>query len=251
MIGIDVSKHNGDIDFKKVRDSGIEFVIIRAGYGKSILQKDPKFEENYKKAKAAGLKVGCYWYSYAMNQSEAIEEASVFLKVIEGKIFEMPIYLDFEERKQFNLPKRIINIIIYTFLNHIEKHKYWVGLYMSRFYLDNYVEETIKDRYAIWVAEYAKKVRYKGNYGIWQYTCKGKISGIKGFVDLNIAYIDYKNSIMRARLNGYGNIKDGDTLIDEVIKGYWGNGDIRKQLLGDAGYNYTGVQSLVNKRLGY
>ena len=103
MKGIDVSKHNGSIDFNAVKASGVEFVIIRAGYGMYDNQKDPKFEENYAKAKAAGLHVGTYWYSYAKSVKEAEIEAEVCLRVIGGKQFDFPIYFDIEDPSQRGL----------------------------------------------------------------------------------------------------------------------------------------------------
>lgn len=99
MKGIDVSVHNGDIDWGKVKTDGIGFAIIRAGYGRLASQKDKRFEQNYSGAKAAGIPVGAYWYSYAMNENEARQEADVFLSVIKGKQFEMPVYFDLEEKK--------------------------------------------------------------------------------------------------------------------------------------------------------
>ena len=100
--GIDVSRHNTITDFRKVKGSGIDFVIIRAGYGREISQKDPQFETNYKNAKAAGLNVGAYWYSYAQSVEEAKIEAKVCLQAIKGKKFEYPIYFDLEENTQLS-----------------------------------------------------------------------------------------------------------------------------------------------------
>lgn len=99
--GIDVSQYQQNIDFKKVKASGVDFVIIRAGYGKYAHQKDPYFESHYKAAKAAGLKVGAYWYSYAATVVEAKAEAQTCINAIKGKTFEYPIYFDLEERSQF------------------------------------------------------------------------------------------------------------------------------------------------------
>ena len=92
--GLDLSKHNGTIDFDEIKKNN-SFVILRAGYGTST--KDPKFEEYYKQAKAAGLKVGAYWYSYALNVNDAKTEAKKCLEVIKGKQFEYPIYIDMED----------------------------------------------------------------------------------------------------------------------------------------------------------
>ena len=106
MKGIDVSVHNGNIDWRKVKNAGIQFAVLRAGYGRELSQKDTRFEENYRNAKAAGIPVGAYWYSYAMTEDEARLEADVFLSVISGKQFEMPVYFDLEEKKQFDLGKK-------------------------------------------------------------------------------------------------------------------------------------------------
>ena len=249
MIGIDISKHNNlkEKDFTTLRKAGVEFVIIRAGYGKSKTQEDPCFKKYYKYAKSAGLKVGCYWYSYSLSLKEIKQESQVFYSVIKDFIFEMPVYLDFEESNQFKLPKATINNMIRTFLDYMESRGYWAGLYMSRWYLENYVDEnTIRNRYAIWVADYNKKPSYKGNYGIWQYTDKGKFAGINCNFDLDICVVDYPKLIKSKRLNGYQFYKSNETLVNQILEGYWGDGEIRKQLLKDAGYNYTGVQGLVN-----
>ena len=103
MKGIDVSVHNGKIDWQKVRAAGIDFAILRAGYGRLASQRDNRFKENYAGAKAAGIPVGAYWYSYAMSEDEARLEADVFLSVIKGKQFEFPVYYDVEEKKQFDM----------------------------------------------------------------------------------------------------------------------------------------------------
>lgn len=248
-IGIDISKHNTlkEEDFKYLKEFGLDFVIIRAGFGKSKTQEDPCFKKYYKYAKSAGLKVGCYWYSYALSEKEIKQEAEVFYSVIKDFIFEMPVYLDFEESNQFKLSKTTINNMIRTFLDYMESRGYWAGLYMSRWYLENYVDENIvRNRYAIWIADYNKKTSYKGNYGMWQYTDKGRIKYIEGNFDLDKCFVDYPRLIKSKRLNGYQFYKSNDILVKQILEGYWGNGEIRKQLLKDAGYNYNGVQALVN-----
>ena len=131
MKGIDVSKWQGNIDFNRVAKKGIEFVIIRAGYGKVLSQKDPYFERNYKNARAAGLKVGAYWYSYATTVADAKLEAETCLKVIEGKQFEFPIYFDLEEKKQFALGKSACSNLVKTFCDMLENAGYFAGLYIS------------------------------------------------------------------------------------------------------------------------
>ena len=203
--GIDVSAHQGVIDWNKVKADGVEFAILRAGYGKLISQKDTKFEENYAGAKARSIPVGAYWYSYAKTPEEARIEADVFLEVISGKQFDYPVFFDLEEQSQFELGKEKVNAIIRAFLEEVEKAGYWVGLYMSASPLKTYVSDTIRNRYAIWVANYGvSKPSYSGNYGIWQYSDKGQINGISGNVDMDYCYIDYPSKIKAKGLNGYG-----------------------------------------------
>lgn len=103
--GIDVSVWQGDIDFAKVKANGIDFVIIRAGYGKLTSQKDKYFEQNYSRAKAAGLHVGAYWYSYAQSADDAKKEAQTCISVLKGKQFDYPVYFDIEEKSQLNKGK--------------------------------------------------------------------------------------------------------------------------------------------------
>ena len=139
MKGIDVSQWNGVIDYNKVKSAGVDFVIIRAGYGKYISQKDPCFARNYSAAKAAGLKVGAYWYSYADTVEDAKKEAAVCLDVIKGKTFEFPIYFDLEEVKQFKKGIKFCSDVVTAFCTELEKAGYFAGLYCSTYYLNNYV----------------------------------------------------------------------------------------------------------------
>lgn len=223
MKGIDVSAHNGIIDFSKVKAAGIEFVIIRAGYGKEISQKDKYFEKNYKAAKAAGLKVGAYWYSYADTKADAAKEAAACIEAIKGKQFEMPIYFDIEEQKQFDKGKAFCSDLVKSFCNALEKAGYFAGFYTGRYALTKYISEDVAKRYALWVAEWGNKVNYSGSYGMWQFSSIGKVNGISGKVDMDTSYVDYPAIIKRKGLNGYNlestkpteqtyTVKKGDTL---------------------------------------
>ncbi len=205
MKGIDVSVHNGSIDWQKVKNAGIQFAILRAGYGRELSQKDAKFEENYRNAKVAGIPVGAYWYSYAMTEDEARLEADVFLSVIKGKQFEMPVYFDLEEKKQFDLGKEKVSAIMRAFLEKVEKAGYFVGLYGSASSLTTHTADDIKSRYTIWLAHWTDKTNYSGAYGIWQYSPGGTVDGISGNVDLDTAYTDFPAIIKNKKLNGFGN----------------------------------------------
>lgn len=199
--GIDVSEHQGDIDWTAFHT---DFAIIRAGYGRELSQKDKMFEQNYIGAKANGLPCGAYWYSYAMSEEEARKEAAVCLEVLKGKQFEYPIYFDVEEQKTLALGKDKVSAIITAFLTELEKAGYFCGLYMSAYPLKNYVTDTVRRRYAVWVAHYdVDKPDYNGQYGIWQKSSHGKINGINGNVDINNCYVDYPAIIKNRGDNGF------------------------------------------------
>lgn len=201
MNGIDVSKWQGtNIDWAKVKASGIDFVIIRAGYGKA---KDPAFEQHYKGATAAGLHVGAYWYSYALSDVDATAEAAACARVITGKRFDMPIYFDVEERNQLSKSAAFVSGIITTFCTAMEKAGYFAGFYMSRSPLQSKTTEDVRKRFAIWAAEYNTRLNYSGTVGMWQKSSTGKVAGIYGNVDLDECYIDYPKIIKNGGFNGF------------------------------------------------
>ena len=250
MKGIDVSQWQGNIDFDKVKSSGIDFVIIRAGYGRSISQKDPYFEQNYARAKAAGLNVGAYWYSYAISAADAKKEAQTCIQAIKGKQFEYPIYFDLEEESQFAKGKAFCSSLVTAFCDELNNNGYYSGLYISRSPLQTYIDDIVKNKYPIWVAEYNSKLNYSGKYGIWQNSDKGRINGINGYVDTNISYVDYPSIVNKKNIVDKKNVTDKKTIDEiakEVIAGKWGNGNDRKNRLTAAGYDYTAVQKKVNE----
>lgn len=199
--GIDVSRWQEVIDWKNVRT---DFAIIQAGFGREISQKDTQFEANYNGCKTNNIPCGAYWYSYAQTPEDAEKEAAACLKIINGKKFEYPIYYDVEEQAVLNLGKARVSAIIRAFLKKVESAGYFVGLYMAASHLNSYVEDDIKNRYAIWVAHInTNKPSYSGSYGMWQYSWKGRINGISGDVDTDYAYVDYPTIIKNAGLNGF------------------------------------------------
>lgn len=211
--GIDISQWQGsNIDFNKVKTAGINFVIIRAGYGRTADQKDPMFDTNYKRAKAAGLNVGAYWYSYADTATDAKAEAAACIKVIAGKTFEYPIFFDLEERKQFNKGRAFCSSLATAFCDALEKAGYFAGLYMSRSPLTEYITSEVARKYTLWVAEYGGKLNYNGDYGIWQNSSTWRVNGITGNVDHNYSYIDYPSIIKKGGYNGFEKSKSkGDS----------------------------------------
>lgn len=227
--GIDLSRHNGSIDWAKVK---ADFVILRAGYGKVAKQKDDRFEEYYAGAKAHGINVGTYWYSYAMDEDEARQEADVFLATIKGKQFEYPVFYDVEESKQFELIKEKLSAIIRAFLERVEAAGYFVGLYGSASSLVTHTENDIKEKYTIWLAHWCENTNYRGTYGIWQHSCKGKVDGISGDVDLDKCYVDYPERIKAKRLNGFGDAPppapDDSVSVEVTVDGKKYSGKLNK-----------------------
>ena len=202
--GIDVSIWQGyNIDFNKVKAAGINFVILRAGFGKYISQKDPTFEGNYKRAKAAGLNVGAYWYSYAQSETDARTEADVFMRAIEGKTFEMPLYFDLEEHSQFSKGAAYCSKITEIFCGTLEKAGYFAGLYISRSPLQQYINASTAKKYALWVAEYGSKCNYSGAVGMWQNTSTFRVNGTSGDIDHDFCYVDYPKIIKNGGFNKF------------------------------------------------
>lgn len=235
MKGIDVSVHNGVIDWNKVKAAGIQFAILRAGYGRVASQKDKQFENNYADAKAAGIPVGAYWYSYAVTPDEARLEAQVCLEILKGKQFEFPIFFDQEEKKTLDTGKANCSAMIRAFCDTLEKAEYWAGLYTSRSCLSTHIENDIKTRYALWAAEWSDKLRYDGPVGIWQHSEKGSVDGISGNVDLDIGYKDYPSMIKAKGLNGYGQpnppapVTDDGITVEVTIDGQKYGGTLQKK----------------------
>ena len=190
--GIDVSEWQHEINWQKVKDAGVDFAIIRAGYGKVISQKDPYFETNVEQAQALGIDTGTYWYSYATTVEAAQREAEVCYEVIKNYDFTYPVYFDIEDACQSKLSVAEVSAIIETFCNYIESKGYHVGLYSYVNFLNTKVYSSLLDKYDIWVANFNVDVpNYNSDYGIWQYSDSGHIDGINGVVDLNHAYVNY------------------------------------------------------------
>ncbi len=192
-IGIDVSKWQGEIDFKKVHDAGATFVMMRLGVhdGNGNLTVDKYFKENIKNAKANGLKVGVYLYSIATSKKEAINQADFALKTLNNEKLNLPIVFDWESWSSWNSFKisfHDINEIANAFIERVEEKGYQGMLYSSKFYLETIW--TNNKNYPVWLAHYTKNTDYQGKYQIWQLCNNGRISGINGDVDIDIMYLN-------------------------------------------------------------
>ena len=191
MVGIDVSVWQGDIDFKKVKEAGCEFVMIRIGYGydsKGNNVMDTRFLENIKKAKEANLLVGLYYYSYTNNKEDAKKQAKWIVEQLNGETLDLPIAFDWEIWTSFDDYKinfYDLNEIAKSFMDEVEKYGYKGMLYGSMNYLNNVWN---LPNYPTWLAHYTSKTSYEKDYYIWQLSSSGKIDGINGPVDLDVLY---------------------------------------------------------------
>ena len=196
QLGIDVSKWNGDIDWDKVKADGIEFVMIRCGYRGSVtgaLVEDPNFMKNIRGAKAAGLKVGIYFFTQATNEIEAVEEASMVIALCDGYEIDYPVVIDTEgaggNGRADALDVDTRTNVCKAFCETIVNAGYEAGVYASRSWYNQNITVSELDEYKIWLAEYRSTPLYSGYYDMWQYTSKGSVDGIEGNVDLNISYM--------------------------------------------------------------
>lgn len=194
VLGIDVSKWNGIIDWEKVAKSGVKFAIIRCGYRGSktgALVEDPYFRENLQGAKDAGIKVGVYFFTQALNEREAVEEASCVLTLLGDTKLDYPIYIDTESASGGRADKLDVisrTTVVDTFCKTIEKNGQVAGIYASRNWFYNKLNDQELKGHRRWLAEYRETPLYTGNYQMWQYTSSGSIDGINGRVDLDLSF---------------------------------------------------------------
>lgn len=204
--GIDVSSYQLDIDFKKVKADGYDFVILRAGTGKG---KDRNFETYYKQAKKAGLDIGCYFYSYASTVEDAEEEAKTLLTYIEDKEFTYPVFYDFEESSLWSYDRVETNTkMINAFCKLIKFNGYYPGVYTSSHIHRNYIDQSIIDsKWDVWIANYGtysgteNYEKFSSSFSMWQYSDRGSVDGISTNVDMNVCFVDYPSVI--AEFNSY------------------------------------------------
>lgn len=192
--GIDVSKWNGNIDWKAVKNSGVQFAIIRCGYRGSsagALIEDPTFRRNIAGAQQAGIRVGVYFFTQAVNEVEAVEEASMVINLIKGYNITYPVYLDVEgsggRGDGISTEQRTANIK--AFCGTIQNAGYKAGVYANKTWFTSKINTPQLTNYKIWLAQYAEKPTYSATrYDMWQCTSKGSVPGISGKVDMNICY---------------------------------------------------------------
>ncbi len=196
-LGIDVSKWNGNIDWNAVKNSGVSYVIIRCGYRGSstgALVEDPKFRANIQGAQSAGIKVGVYFFTQAVNEVEAVEEASMALSLIKGYNISYPVFLDVEASngRADSISADTRTAVCKAFCQTIQNSGYKAGIYANKTWFTSYMNTPSLTGYKIWLAQYAAAPTYtRTKYDMWQYSSKGRVSGISGDVDMNISYLGY------------------------------------------------------------
>lgn len=194
--GIDISRHNGKIDWNAVKSSGVDYVIIRCGYRGSssgALITDQNFQSNIKGATAAGLKVGIYVFSQAINEVEAVKEASLAVSLAKGYKLTYPIFIDTESSggRADKIDVATRTAVVNAFCQTVQSAGYQAGIYASKAWFETKLSMGSVGNYRIWLAQYAAAPTYSGRYDMWQYSSKGTISGINGKVDLNLSYLAY------------------------------------------------------------
>lgn len=215
--GIDVSKWQGTIDWEKAKADGVEFAMLRAGYGRNNI--DEQFERNISECNRLGIPCGIYWFSYAYTEEMAEKEAEYALQSVSKFKLEYPIAFDFEgdsvnyaAKNGVVADKELVSAMARAFCKRIEQGKYYAMLYTNPSYLSEYFDTDIPGEFDIWLAKWptnpdpSEKPSQAG--GIWQYTNSGDVNGISGRVDMDAAYIDYPSVISKAGLNGLDNTEE-------------------------------------------
>ena len=205
--GIDVSKWQGaGFDFARAkREDKVEFVILRGAYAKG---KDVQFDSYYTKCKALGLPVGVYHYSMATTIEQARAEAEfLYTNVLKGKQFELPIYIDVEDKVQLALSKDLLTNIVKTWCEYLESRGFFVGIYASLWTFQGEVDDSQLKGYAHWIAQWSKNCTYTGDFGMWQFGGESNVvrsTQIAGqTVDQNYMFVDYPTLIKNAGRNGF------------------------------------------------
>lgn len=203
--GIDVSKWQGDINWKKVSLAGIDFAMIRSSFGRE--HTDEKLESNVQGCEKYGIPYGFYHYTYANSVSEAKKEARFFLKTIKNYSPDYPVVLDIEEEHFKKMSRSQVTNIIVAFMTELEEAGYYASIYSYANFFRDCVNMSKINKYDIWIASWGDEEKlnsvYDGHYGMWQYSATGKVNGINGEVDLDYAYKDYPSAIKRNGLNNH------------------------------------------------
>ena len=215
--GIDISHHQGDIDFNKL-SGNIDFAMVRTSYGNFHL--DKKYKRNIEGLEKINVPYGLYHFSYAVNTEEAKSEAKGFINIIKNYKPLYPVVIDIESSSRTeNVKKDTLVDIANTFCELVEDAGYYVMIYSNLNYFETKLNSNVLNKYDKWVAEWRDKFTFNGNAGMWQYTSKGKMPGINGNVDLDEAFRNFPDIIKSNNLNNYKeNNSDNPAEINYVVK---------------------------------
>ena len=251
IYGIDISKYNVVDDWKAVKASGKKFVFIRLGWINSdgSITKDEQFEFHYKNARAVGLDVGVYIYSYLNDSKYSRVAARNTVKMLEGKMITYPVAFDFEEYKiSAKLSKSANTDICYEFLSEVQRLGYFAMMYTYTSFVQSYLNIERLKPFAMWIADYrdpsGTNCPYKGSWGIWQYKGNtGKCNGVSGACDINMSKYDYAATIKAKKLNGLDKITVEEP--KEIVSPYKGKFRVSQEFKGTAhqGLDLVGVDS--------
>ena len=188
--GIDVSHHQGKIDWNKVKAAGVDFAILRCGYIKSKEMVDEQFENNYAEASSMNIPIGVYFYSYALTEEAARKEAEFCYKLIKDKKLSFPVFYDMEEKAQLDLGKQKVLTLYNAFKSYLKSEGIEVSVYSFDSAFASIFDTSVQNANPVWVARVDRKCSFCKKYTFWQYSWKGKIAGINGDVDLDYCYDD-------------------------------------------------------------
>ena len=255
--GVDISTHNGTIDFNKLK-SAVDFCMIRAGYSTAV---DAKFYENAKKCEQNNIPFGAYWFSYATTVEEVENEAKKCAETLKSFNVAYPVAFDWEYDSDTYFKKTVGRSatidercnFAHAFCKKIKEYGYTPMIYTNIDYYDNKGFKNIANDYIIWLAHWGVKTP-KYSCKMWQYTSEGSVTGISGNVDLNRSYISDENLVSNNKKDTVESINkkfasEYEKIAKEIIQGKYGNGAERKKKLKSLGYDVNYAQSLVNVML--
>lgn len=252
VLGIDVSHHNGRIDWEHVALNGKKFAVMKCQYEAQSHRIDETFEYNYTEAGKHGIARGVYIYIARASMADPILDANSLLGHLKGRKLEYGIWLDLEDNSLKAKGKAYIRNLAYQYADIFRKAGYYVGIYCNRDWYINLIHDDLKRDFDFWIARYPKndtgiynrQSSLKPSIQIavaWQYSSKGNVPGIKTHVDLNVDYDGVVSLIAQSPVK-----KSVDEIAMEVLDGKWGSGQTRKKMLTLAGYDYAKVQNKVN-----
>lgn len=253
LFGIDVSKHQGVIDWEKVKNSGVQFAIIRCGYGTDKTANDDiQWERNASECERLGIPYGVYLYSYSDSVEKSRSEAQHVLRLVKNHKFNYPIFYDLEDKITSKCNAKLLGDMAQAFCEIINNAGYKVGIYANKYWLTSKLVDPRFNNWDKWVAQYNNTCTYNGNKVMWQYSSCGAVNGINGRVDVNKCYVDYVGQNQQINTPVINIVSDplanktNEELARMVINGELGNGEERKQRLGA---RYNDVQNAVNALL--